>query len=73
MKQLSKTLVALIYIVIGIVCGAIVVFAGTWVISLFEPDPTARGAWSFTLFYTLPIGMIVGGVLGFVVYYHPYK
>lgn len=54
--------VAILFSIFCSFLSMVVVFAGTFLLALLDSNPTGQGAWAFSLFYTLPLG----GVIGFI-------
>ena len=57
-------LAALIWFLLGAVAGAVVAIVASVVLAALERDVSARGAYVFLLFFTVPIASLIGGLLG---------
>ncbi|WP_298860010.1 hypothetical protein [uncultured Gimesia sp.] len=65
----TKSILAISSVLIGIVLGAVIGFYGTFYFCVMMDGGASQGGfvgagWAF-LFFTIPIGMLFGGGLGF--------
>lgn len=63
-----EVLIIIVYLVAGAIVAAVLTFFGTFLLAKLDADPTGQGAWAASLFFTLPVSVIVGAIAGYIYY-----